>query len=166
MAGGVWYNQNKIRPAAYINFKTSNEEANLNGIRGIATFAMDLSWSAEGSLIEVSAKDMMSGNSLAKLGFLVNDTAAKLVNLALVNASLLKIYRLNTGGAKATTTIEDLVVTAKYAGTFGNKIAMLVTLDNGIYTVTTYADGYEVDVQKVTGISGLVDNDYVAFSGT
>lgn len=166
MAGGVWYNQNKIRPAAYINFKTLGDEKELTGSRGIATLAMDLSWGAEGSLIEITPKEMMDGSSLAKLGFLVNDTKAKLVNLALENASLLKIYRLNTGGQKATTVIEDLTVTAKHAGTFGNKIAILVTLANEVYTVTTYADGYEVDVQKVTGISGLEDNDFVTFSGT
>lgn len=166
MAGGVWYNQNKIRPAAYINFKTLGDEADLNGARGIATFAMDLSWGAENSLIEITPKEMTDGSSLAKLGFLVNDNAAKLINLVLENASLLKIYRLNTGGQKATATIEDLTVTAKYAGTFGNKIAILITLNNGVYTVTTYADGYEVDVQKVTGISGLEDNDFVIFSGT
>lgn len=166
MAGGIWYNQNKIRPAAYINFRTLGKETNLAGSRGIATFAMDLSWGAENSLIEITPDEMMSGKSLSKLGFLVNDTKAKLINLALENASLLKLYRLNTGGQKATTIIEDLTVTAKYAGTFGNKIAILVTLSNSVYTVTTYADGYEVDVQKVTGISGLEDNDFVTFSGT
>lgn len=167
MAGGTFVSQNKIRPGAYINFKSAAEEEQITGSRGIVTLAMDLSWGAENELIEVYASDMKTGKSLSKVGLMTTDDDAKLLNLALTNCVLCKVYRLNVGGAKATTTIgEDLTVTAKYSGTFGNKIAILIERSGDVFEVNTYANGYLVDTQKATKIEDLVANDYVVFSGT
>lgn len=166
MAGGVFYRENKVRPGAYINFKKAEDELNLNSSRGIVAVALELDWGAENSLISITPTNMNSGAVLAKLGFMANDSTALPLNLILQNARLAKVYRLNGGGNKATKTIGNLTVTAKHSGTFGNKIAILITSANSIYTVTTYADGYEVDVQKATTINDLVDNDFVTFTGT
>lgn len=166
MAGGTFIAQNKIRPGAYLNFKSVGTPDVKVGARGIVTFATELDWGAEGKLIELYSSDMTSGDSLAKVGFTAFDESSKLANLALSNAYLLKLYRLNKGGAKATTTIGDLTVTAKYSGLFGNKIAMLIKdLENGLFEVSTYADGYAVDTQKAATIADLVSNDFVDFSG-
>ena len=166
MAGGTFIAQNKIRPGAYLNFKSVGTPDVKIGARGIVTFATELDWGAEGKLIELYSSDMTSGDSLAKVGFTAFDKSSKLANLALSNAYLLKLYRLNKGGAKATTTIGDLTVTAKYSGLFGNKIAMLIKdLENGLFEVSTYADGYAVDTQKAATIADLVSNDFVDFSG-
>ena len=166
MAGGTFIAQNKIRPGAYLNFKSVGTPDAKVGARGIVTFATELDWGAEGKLIELYSSDMTSGDSLAKVGFTAFDKSSKLANLALSNAYLLKLYRLNKGGAKATITIGDLTVTAKYAGLFGNKIAMLIKdLENGLFEVSTYADGYAVDTQKAATIADLVSNDFVDFSG-
>lgn len=166
MAGGTFIAQNKIRPGAYLNFKSVGTPDVKVGARGIVTFATELDWGAEGKLIELYSSDMTSGDSLAKVGFTAFDKSSKLANLALSNAYLLKLYRLNKGGAKATTTIGDLTVTAKYSGLFGNKIAMLIKdLKNGLFEVSTYADGYAVDTQKAATIADLVSNDFVDFSG-
>lgn len=165
MAGGVWAAQNKLRPGAYINFEAAKVEEALTGSRGIATFAMELDWGNENELIEVTMNDLMTGNSLSKIGVMGGDTGALLPQLALQNAQLLKIYRLNKKGKKATITINDnLTVTAKCPGVFGNKISILITksTDNK-YNVQTYANGYLADVQKVTKATELVANDFVTF---
>lgn len=168
MAGGIWYSQNKSRPGAYINFLKEGEEVNINSARGIVAVGLELDWGAENELINLSAEDMKDGKSLAKVGLMTSDANAKILNLILTNSILAKIYRLNNGGNKATATIgTNLTATAKYAGTFGNKIAILVTEDeNEVFEVNTYADGYLVDTQRVTKIADLVENDFVTFSGS
>lgn len=166
MAGGTFYSQNKVRPGAYINFKKDTGDIDVNSPRGIVTAALELDWGAEDTLINVFASDMTSGKSLGKVGLLTSDSAAKILNLILSNANLVKIYRLNKGGNKATVTTGNLTVTAKYKGTFGNKIAILITADSTVYEVKTYADGYLVDTQRVTTIADLSSNDFVDFSGT
>lgn len=165
MAGGIFYSQNKVRPGAYINFKKGDTEIDINSARGTVAVALELDWGAEDTLINVLASDMASGKSLAKVGLLTSDENAKILNMILTNASLAKVYRLNKGGEKASTTSGNLTATAKYSGTFGNKIAILITQDGVVFEVTTYADGYEVDRQRVTTIADLDDNDYVEFTG-
>lgn len=166
MAGGTFITQNKIRPGAYLNFKAVEAPSISVGSRGIVTFAMDLDWGKEGELIDVYSTDITSGDSLAKIGLTAFDKGIRLPSLALSNAYLAKIYRLNKGGAKATKTISGITVTAKYAGTFGNKIALVIKeLDNDVFEVSTYANGYAVDTQKVKTPNELVANDYVEFSG-
>ena len=54
-------------------------------------------------------------------------------------------------------------VTAKHPGTFGNKIAIVVTGIDDFFVVETYANGYYVETQKVANAQGLVSNDYVDF---
>lgn len=171
MAGGIWTTQNKVRPGAYINFETENPIVTEVGSRGIATLAMDLDWGDENKLIEVTMEDLAGGNSLAKVGFILSDAKAKLPNLILQNASVLKIYRLNKNGVKAkiTGTQENpLNVEAKYPGTLGNKIAILVANANeyGQYNVQTYVNGYLVDNQLAANIDDLKANEFVTFSGT
>lgn len=165
MAGGTFISQNKIRPGAYLNFKSVETPSISVGSRGIVTFATELDWGAEGELINLYSSDLTSGDSLSKVGLTAFDSGSKLLNLALSNAYLAKIYRLNKGGAKATKTAGGITITAKYAGKFGNKIAILIkSLENDVFEVSTYADGYAVDTQKVKTADELVANDYVEFS--
>lgn len=168
MAGGIWTSQNKVRPGAYINFESGNIVSAEVGVRGIATMGLELDWGAEDTLIELTMEDLLTGNSLVKTGLVADDAAALTPYLALENASLLKIYRLNKGGTKASlTTAGGLTVTAKYNGTFGNKIALLITAaESSKFNVEIYADGYLVDKQVVATIAELVNNDFVTFSGT
>lgn len=221
MAGGIWSSQNKIRPGAYINFETNEGESLSLSDRGITTFTIPLSWGGEGSIIELTAKELLNGASLAKVGLMYDEENALLLRLALNNCRLLKIFNSNSGGTKATktlastdvynkttdttidssktyytrtgsgtaespyvytavqspdvsdiatyyekTTYAGLTITAKHPGTFGNKIAIVITKTNNIYTVETYADGYFVDSQKVSEASELISNDFVDFTTT
>lgn len=69
--------------------------------------------------------------------------------------------------AKATASIGNLVATAKYNGTYGNRLSVVITAGEGSsFIVQTLLDGQLVDSQTVTAISGLVANDYIVWSGT
>lgn len=69
--------------------------------------------------------------------------------------------------AKATATLGNLVATAKYTGTYGNRLSVVITdATGGAFIVQTLLDGQLVDSQTVTAITGLVSNDYIDWSGT
>ena len=167
MAGGTWLSQNKVRPGAYINFKAIPKSSMTVGDRGIVAMGLPLSWGAEGKLIEVLSSDLLDGNSKKLVGFTAFDSDSKLLAGALSYCYKALVYRIDAGGTKATATIGDMVSTAKYKGTFGNKITIAVVENpTDLFTVTTYVDGEVVDTQKVALISELESNDYVDFSGT
>ena len=169
MSGGTWLAQNKVRPGAYLNFKSVPRPMMTVGDRGIATIPLSLSWGAEGELIDVYSDELMGTGSLAKVGFTAFDDESKLLNIMLKYCYQAKVYRLDTGGTKASTTIGTsnvLTVTAKYAGTFGNNITIQVVKEGSLYNVSTFVDGAEKDSQKVATIDELEANDFVTFSGT
>lgn len=175
MPGGVWTSQNKVRPGAYINFEGEPLTTIGIGERGIAAATLPLNWGGEGKIINVLSQDLIYGDILKKVGLKYDDAEALPLKLALSNCALLKIFNSNVNGVKASATIDvssgtgdGLVVEAKYPGTFGNKIAILIKVTNNLATVETYADGYFADRQVVPSndITKLVDNDFVTFSGT
>jgi len=169
MAGGIFSSMNKVRPGAYINFETESDITISVGERGIATMILPLSWGETGKLIELTAEEFINGNSLAKIGLINTDSEALPIKLALENCNKLLIYNKNSsGGVQATKILGEngITVTAKYAGTFGNKIAILIKRAEDLYTVETYANGYFVGTQTVSTASELVDNDFVTFSKT
>lgn len=164
--GGTFTSQNKVRPGAYLNFvAVDNEPINI-GSRGTAIMAIPLSWGDTSNLIVVNSTDLTNGKSLAKIGLTAYDEGAKLVNLALSNASTLLIYRLNRNGVKATATIGNLTATAKFAGEFGNSLKVAINSKEDKFEVLTYANNQQVDKQIVATIAELVNTDYVEFSGT
>lgn len=168
MAGGKFIAMNKVRPGAYINFiGTANTGISI-GSRGIATIMLPLTWGPEQSLIEITASDLLNDEVLSKIGESETKENELLIQLALQNCTTLKIFNSAKGGTKASVTLgeEGVKVTAKYPGTFGNKIALIVKESEDTFEVITYADGYEVDNQRVTSASELKANDYVEFDTT
>lgn len=168
MAGGTWLSQNKVRPGAYINFKGIKKPSMTVGDRGIVAIPLVLDWGEEGKLTEVLSTELIDGSSKKAIGFTAFDSESKLLAAALSYCYKALVFRMNIGGLKAETVIEGsrLKATAKYTGTFGNKIIIAVEEDSGVYTVMTYVDGETVDTQKVTTIQELASNDYVVFSDT
>ena len=174
MPGGIWTSQNKVRPGAYINFEGEPSTKISIGERGIAAITLPLHWGLQGNIITVTADDLITGKMLAKVGLVYEDEEALPIKLALQNCSQMKIFSAKTSGVKATKSITTtgtstaLTVTAKYPGTFGNKIAILIKVNDGTATVETYANGYFADRQSVAAdnIAGLVSNDFVDFSGS
>jgi hypothetical protein len=72
------------------------------------------------------------------------------------------LYRLNSGGTKATNTF----ATALFGGTRGNAIKIVIAAnvdDPTKWDVSTYLDSTMVDLHTVATAAGLVANDYVTF---
>ena len=167
MAGGVWLSQNKARPGCYINFKAVPKSSMTVGDRGIVAMGLPLSWGEQDKMIEVLSSDLLDGTSQKLIGFTAFDSESKLLAGALNYAYKALIYRMDTGGAKATVTLGNLTVTAKFNGSFGNKIIITISRETstGLYNVITYVNGASFDSQKVSNITELDNNDYVIFTG-
>lgn len=164
--GGTFLSMNKVRPSAYLNFKSVPRPLMTVGDRGIVAIPLELNWGAEGTLIDVYSDELVGTGSLAKVGFTASNEESKLLNIALRSCYQAKVYRLNKGGAKATGTIGSLTITALYNGTFGNKITVSVVKEGELFNVSTFVNGSQKDSQKVTTIAELEANDFVTFAGS
>ncbi|MEF2964935.1 phage tail sheath family protein [Paenibacillus sp. M1] len=168
MAGGTFTVQNKVRPGVYINFKSEAKSLGTLGDRGIAAIPAPLTWGKSG--ITTLESDTYMEQALPQLGFRPTDERIAHITAAMAHAGKLLIYRVGAvGGKKAAETIGNLTATAKYTGTRGNDLQIVVqaSIDQtGAFDVHTLLDGEEVDVQTVSAVDKLAANDYVDFSGT
>ena len=163
MAGGTWLSQNKSRPGAYINFKGVPKPVSSMGTRGVVTFPAPMSWGAK--ITELYSTDLFDGKSLAKIGYIGTDEEAQLFRLALKNAYKAYVYRLDTGGTKATATLGTLTISAKYPGVLGNSITISIVSNGARFDVITYFKGAEKSRQTVATVAELQDNEWVEFEG-
>lgn len=180
--GGTWASQNKVRPGAYINFKAVTPNQMTTGDRGVVALYLPLSWGKENDITEVLSTDLMDGTSRKTVGITAFDTlsgddsrSARLLVGALSYAYKALVFRIEqTGSAKATCSIDktdadtsDVLkfsVSAKYKGTFGNKLSVKIEKDvNDIYVFYTILDGSIVDSLKLADSDDLKDysNDYI-----
>ena len=170
MAGGTWNSQSKVLPGVYINVK-SKESVSVNvGNRGTVAIPIALNWGASG------VQTIMAGDDLTPyIGYDITSDNALFLREMLKGSDTtsaptkILLYRLGTGGTKATATIGDLTVTALYVGTRGNDISVSISADPdnvGTYDVTTIVDGAIADKQTITALDNLVANAWVTFSGT
>ena len=164
MAGGQWTAQNKVRPGVYINFVGEAQPLGTLGERGIVSLPLSLSWGPAKQVIAVEA----GADTFDVLGYPITAPQLLLVREALKRARTLLLYRLNTG-VKATATVDNLTVTAKYGGVRGNDISVAIETnidDPAQFDVKTLVGGAEVDSQTVADITELQSNAWVDFSGT
>ncbi len=140
MAGGTWQSQNKVRAGAYINFESVPKSQTKVGTRGIGTIPIPLSWGD--SLVELYSEDLVDGSSLAKVGLEVTDESALILRKHLSHCYKSYIYRLDVGGTKATATVGSKKYEAKYTGSFGNKIEIVVTQNLYAYVGSTIGTFY------------------------
>ena len=164
MAGGTFKSQNKIRPGAYINFKAVAKPLSSLGTRGIVTMPVAMSWGAE--ITELLSSELIDGKSLPKIGYTAFNEESQIFREALKGCYKAIIFRLDTGGTKATASLLPLTATAKYAGIVGNEIAVSVVANGANFDVITLFRGVERNRQTVKTVVELVPNDYVVFSGT
>lgn len=172
MAGGTWLSQNKTQPGVYINTKSSGNLPVSVGTKGVVAICKELSWGETGKVQEyipgddptpIIGSDLLSTDALFLREMIKgsDNTPAPIKVL---------IYRPEgTSGVKATATIGALTATAKYIGTRGNDITIVVTADPdnaGFYTVVTSIDGSIVDSQYIDALDDLISNDWVDFTGT
>lgn len=167
MGGGTFTVQNKVLPGAYINFVGLGSAAKL-GERGVAALSLELNWGPENQVFTVEAGEF-NKVSMDMLGYDPTDASLLLVREALKQAKTLLVYRVNSGGTKATATVGGLPVTALWGGTRGNDIRVAVQTnvdDDSKVDVITYLDGSEMDIQTVAasgGATNLQANQYVTF---
>lgn len=156
--------QNKVRPGAYINFKSEARPVGTIADRGIVTIPLSLNWGIEKTLIPVTADT----NIRDTFGYTANAPEMLLIHEAAKKAKTILVYRVNTG-EKAKQTDENLTVTAKYSGTRGNALTVKITQDVDAeerFYVATYLDGVLVDEQHADMIENLIENAFVQFSGS
>ncbi len=91
-------------------------------------------------------------------GYAYTDNELKGIRDLFKNASKCYFYRLNSG-EKAKCTVGE----ARYSGTRGNQITIVISKNESIYTVDTYFDGKNADSQEVESAAQLEDNAYVVF---
>ncbi|HIV61403.1 MAG TPA: phage tail protein, partial [Candidatus Butyricicoccus avistercoris] len=165
LGGGTFLVQNKILPGAYINFiSVANANATLSD-RGIATIPLEMNWGAENEVITVELADFQK-NSQKIFGYAYTADELKPMREIFLHAKKVHFFRLNSGGTKAS----NDYATAKYAGTRGNDIRIVIEANENsepeseLYDVSTYLNTTLVDIQKaVSKADELKSNDYVDF---
>jgi len=162
--GGTWTSQNKVRPGAYINFKSVAKPLSKLGTRGIMTMPLAMSWGA--TVTELYSTDLLDGTSLAKIGYDAFDVNAQIYREALRGCYKAIIYRLDIGGVASHATVAPLTATALYSGVCGNNISIAIVAKNSLFDVVTFYNGIEQDRQTVATVDTLVDNSFVHFTGT
>lgn len=161
LGGGTFTVQNKILNGAYINFVSAKNSNFVFGDRGVAAIGVEMDWGEEGKIITVTAEDVQT-NSMKIFGYSYDAPQMKGIRDLFINAQTVHFYRLNKGGVKAS---NDLA-TAKYAGTRGNNIKIVVAAnvdDEDAFDVITRLGDVIVDEQTVTTSADLVANDYIVF---
>lgn len=169
LGGGTFTTMNKVLPGAYINFVSIARALGTMGERGIVAMPLDMDWGPEDEVITIDAEEFQK-EALNILGYSFIHEKMRPLREVFKGANRVKLYRINTGGEKATATIgTGVTVTAKYPGVRGNNIKIIVQAnidDEGKFDVITYLDTTMVDKQTVAAISELKPNNFVEFSGT
>lgn len=169
MAGGTWVTQNKVRPGVYFNFKARPQPLGSLGDRGIAAYPAALPWGDPAGVIVLEGSEFMD-SSQELIGFRATDPRIRHIAAAVSHAKTVLLYRLGgTGAIKAKATEGALTATARWGGTRGNDIQLVVQVnidDAGLFDVITLLDGEEVDRQAVNTIEQLQPSPYIDWSGS
>ena len=160
--GGTWLAQNKILPGAYINFSSVSKASATLSDRGIAAAPFELDWGAPGVLRLIEQGEFQK-ESFELFGHGYTDDELLPLREIFLHATKVYCYRLDASGAvKASCDF----ATAKYVGTRGNDIRIVVEADADVssgYIVKTMVGSKVIDEQKATAFSDLKDNDWVDF---
>lgn len=128
-AGGTWSVQNKKRPGAYINFTAISAPNTTLGSQGTILTFLPMDWGPVNELIEITGDDLLSGKSRTLIGYTSRDAESFPYRLALTNCHKMLVYRANIDGERAQVVQGDVTFTAKYPGTKGNDLTIVVIND-------------------------------------
>ena len=165
MAGGIFASTNKVRPGAYINFKSVPKPMSSVGNRGIATMPVVLGWRGNDEIIPVYSTDLSDGKCLDKIGYYGYENEIQPIREALKNCYLVLLYKINSKGSKANATLGNLVATAKYDGVIGNNLSVVIKEVEEDFEVITYLYGKEKDRQIGKTVGDIENNDWIDFTG-
>lgn len=162
LGGGTFAAQNKVLPGTYINVVSAQGASPELSDRGIAAVAVTTGWGVTGEIFEVTSGDFQK-NSMKIFGNSYDSADMKNLRELFLHAQTVYCYRLNGGGVKASNDF----ATAKYAGTKGNSIKIVITAnvdETDKFDVSTVYGDSVVDIQKaVVTATDLVSNDWVDF---
>ena len=161
LGGGNFTLQNKVLPGSYINVVSAKTVSSEAQERGYTAMALPLNWGVDDKIMTITQEDFLK-NSRNALGYDYTAPEMKGLRDLFKNASVLYLYKLTSGGEKASCDIAE----ALYCGTRGNDLRITVTNNvdaSGAFDVNTYLDSALVDTQTVTQASELEDNDFVSF---
>jgi hypothetical protein len=160
LGGGTFTVQNKILNGAYINFVSKSKASENLANRGVATMPLELDWGVDNAIFEVSPADFQK-DSLKIFGYPFGHEKMKGLRDLFMNIKTLYAYKLTSGTSKAACTY----ATAKYAGTRGNALKVVVSANVDTpskFDVRLYMDTILVDEQiGVATMSALKPNDFV-----
>ncbi|EGT4720704.1 phage tail sheath family protein [Clostridioides difficile 824] len=160
LGGGTFVTQNKILPGAYINFISAKRATSSLSDRGIVAMPIELDWGINEEVFQVTSDDFEK-YSVKYFGYDYTHEKLKGLRDLFKNIRLGYFYKLNKG-VKASCSI----ATAKYSGTRGNDLKVIVTTnidDNTKFDVVTLLDNKKVDTQIAKVITDLQDNDYITW---
>lgn len=170
LGGGTFTTQNKVLPGSYINFVSAARASATLSERGVVALPIALDWGKQGEVFTITAEDFQK-NSLKLLGHAYSDSALMPFREIFKNATKVHVFNINSGGAKATSTL----ATAKHPGTIGNNLRYVIEKnvdDASMFDVSLYMQTAStqtlLDSQTVSNASQLIDNDFVTWntSGT
>lgn len=167
LGGGTFLTQNKALPGTYANFISAARASATLSDRGIAAVPISLDWGVDGEVFTVESGDLQK-DSLKIFGYSYTAPELKDVREVFRNASKALFYRLNSGD-KAAVTVGALTVTAKWSGTKGNILRVVIETnidDTNKKDVSTYIGAKKIETQVVATVEELVVNDFMVFSGT
>lgn len=155
--GGSFVTQNKVLPGIYVNVAAENKVTSELSDRGVAAMGVELNWGPDNELMYMTESEFRKN---CKTMFGCEYTAEEMKGLRdlFKHAAACYLYRLNSGSKASNSLCE-----AKYSGTLGNNLLVVVSMSNSGYWVQTYLNHQEVDAQLVADASELQDNDYVCW---
>lgn len=160
--GGTFTAQNKVLPGTYINFVSAAASSASLSDRGVAAMGLTTGWGVTGNIFEVTNSDLQK-NCLKIFGSDYTADDMKGLRDLFMNSRKVYCYRLDGGGVKA----QNTFATAKYAGTKGNSLKIVITAnvdDNEKFDVATVFGTQTVDTQIGIGTAAeLQSNDFVDF---
>lgn len=170
-AGGTWSTQNKVRPGVYIRFRSKEAVRLTVGQRGTVALCVPLTWGPVNQVQELDS----AVNLIPFTGFDISDEENILFQQLLkgtnrtAGPTRMLLYRPEgTGAAKASAETGALTATAKYPGSRGNSLTLVVAAqeEGDLFTVSLLLDGSAVWQQSAARVEELADNDWADFSGS
>lgn len=161
LGGGTFVTQNKGLPGAYFSFISKATATAELSDRGVVAMAFDLDWGVDGAIFDVEASEFQK-NSLKIFGYDYTSDKMKYIRELFLHATTLHVYKLTSGGTKASNTY----ATAAYTGVRGNDLKVVIQADvddESRFVVSLYMGTTKVDEQTVATAAELVANDFVTW---
>ncbi len=157
--GGKFISQNKKLPGVYNKVSTSTAGTTIIADRGTVACLLELDWGEADKVVTITAQDFIY-NSAKYFGYSYEDEKVQEIRDVFKHANKVLVYRLNGAGSKG----QCDIATAKCNGPASANISVKVAGEESEFFVSTYYNAILVDEQKVSDISGLVDNDFVVWT--